>query len=64
VDPDRLRGRLAIRHGHFFPRQLLDSQLETVEIPAPEEERVMVITEEDGPAQTVAQIVSLLPEAP
>jgi len=64
VDPDRLRRRLAIRHGHFFPRQLLDSQLETVEIPTPEEEHVIVIAEKDGPAQTVAQIVSLLPEAP
>jgi gluconokinase len=64
VDRDRLRRRLAIRHGHFFPRQLLDSQLGTVEIPTPDSERVIVITEEDGPAQTVKQIISLLPEAP
>jgi gluconokinase len=69
VDRDRLWRRLATRHGHFFPQQLLDSQLGTVEPPTPDEEHVIVITEDppseaggDGPAQTVQRIINLLPE--
>ncbi len=59
VDRERLRKRLAARHGHFFPQQLLDSQLATVELPGPDE-RAIVLTPADGPAQTVEEIVSWL----
>ncbi len=47
ADPDTVRTRLAAREGHFFPPQLLDSQLRDLEPPAPEEgiERVPVSLE-------------------
>jgi gluconokinase len=63
VDRDRLARRLATRHGHFFPRQLLDSQLETVELPRPDE-RAIVLEETDaaGPVETVSKILSWLAE--
>ncbi|GAA4612295.1 gluconokinase [Actinoallomurus liliacearum] len=35
-------GRLAARHGHFFPRQLLDSQFADLETPAPDENALIV----------------------
>jgi carbohydrate kinase (thermoresistant glucokinase family) len=59
VDRARLADRLAIRGGHFFPRDLLDSQLDAVELPGPDE-RAVVIEEREGPAATVEQIVSWL----
>jgi gluconokinase len=62
VDRERLRSRLATRHGHFFPRELLDSQLAAVELPGPDE-RAMVLTPADGPAETVHRIVRWMGEA-
>jgi gluconokinase len=59
VDRDQLRRRLATRHGHFFPPELLDSQLAAVEPPGPDE-RAVVIKESGGPADTVEEIVSWL----
>jgi gluconokinase len=59
VDRDQLARRLASRHGHFFPAQLLDSQLATVEPPQPDEQAV-IINEPAGPAETVDEIVSWL----
>ena len=57
VDRTRLADRLAIRGGHFFPRELLDSQLAAVELPQPDE-RAVVIEEREGPAAAVDQIIS------
>ncbi|HEX6523636.1 MAG TPA: gluconokinase [Streptosporangiaceae bacterium] len=62
ADRERLRKRLAARHGHFFPQELLDSQLATVELPGPDERAVVVIPA-DGPAETVEQIVRWMGEA-
>jgi gluconate kinase len=59
VDRDQLRRRLATRHGHFFPPELLDSQLAAVEPPGPEE-RAVVIKESGGPADTVEEIIGWL----
>ena len=59
VSRDVLARRLAARHGHFFPEKLLDSQLETLEPPAPDE-RVRIVTEEGDAAQTAAKIVALV----
>jgi gluconokinase len=59
--PDRevLARRLASRHGHFFPGQLLSSQFDALEPPAPDE-RVLTVVPADDPAATATQIMALL----
>jgi gluconokinase len=59
--PDRevLTRRLAARHGHFFPGQLLGSQFNALEWPGPDE-RVISVVPGDEPAETVASIIALL----
>jgi gluconokinase len=59
--PDRevLARRLAARHGHFFPEQLLNSQFDALEPPAPDE-RVLTVVPADTPAATVDSIIALL----
>ena len=61
LTPDRevLTRRLAARHGHFFPGQLLGSQCEALEPPGPDE-RVISVGPGDDPASTVAAIVAVL----
>jgi len=61
VDHDLLARRLADRHGHFFPAQLLDSQFDSLEPPQPDEHTVTVVEHsDDRPADTVASIIRLL----
>ena len=60
VSRDVLARRLAARHGHFFPEKLLDSQLETLELPAPDEHVLTVVVDGDA-GQTAAKIIALLP---
>ena len=59
--PDRevLARRLAARHGHFFPEQLLGTQLDALEPPGPDE-RVLTVVPADDPAATVTQIIALI----
>ena len=59
--PDRevLARRLATRHGHFFPEQLLGIQFDALEPPAPDE-RVLTVVPADTPATTVDSIIALL----
>ena len=59
--PDRevLARRLAARHGHFFPEQLLGTQFDALEPPAPDE-RVLTVVPADTPAATVDSIIALL----
>jgi gluconokinase len=59
VDKDVLARRLSRRPGHFFTRQLLQSQLDILEPPAPDE-RVRIVREEEGPLRTAAKIAALL----
>jgi gluconokinase len=59
VSKDVLARRVATRPGHFFPGKLLDSQLETLEPPAPDE-RVQTVLAEGDSAQTAAKIIALL----
>jgi len=59
VGKDVLERRLTTRRGHFFPEQLMESQLNTVELPAPDE-RVHTVVSEGEPAQTAAKIIALL----
>jgi carbohydrate kinase (thermoresistant glucokinase family) len=61
VDRDVLARRLAARHGHFFPAQLLDSQFAALEPPQPDERAVIVVEHAaDQPADTAAAIIRQL----
>ena len=60
VSRDVLISRLNSRPGHFFPEKLLDSQLETLEPPAPDEHVLTVVVDGDA-GQTAAKIIALLP---
>jgi gluconokinase len=59
--PDRevLARRLAARHGHFFPEQLLASQFDALEPPEPDE-RVLTVIPADDPQATVEEIITLV----
>jgi gluconokinase len=59
VSRERLEQRLLARPDHFFPQKLLDSQLSTLEPPAPDE-RVQVVLAGDDPASTAAKIIATL----
>ena len=59
VGRDVLEHRLAARQGHFFPRQLLASQLDSLEPPGPDE-RVLVVRPETGPGITATKALALL----
>lgn len=63
-DRETLDQHLAGRHGHFFPRDLLDSQLADQEVPQGEPQ-VLVVTPAGSPEDTVAAIVAdLWPAGP
>lgn len=51
--------RMAARHGHFMPLGLLDSQLQTLEEPLPEE-HVLVVSIDQSPGQIVREIETQL----
>jgi len=54
-----LARRLAARHGHFFPQQLLGTKLADLELPQPDE-HVVTIVPADDPADTVTSIIAVL----
>jgi len=58
VDRDVVARRLTARHGHFFPVQLLDSQLAALEPIGPGERAVSIVPADD-PVQTVADIIAV-----
>lgn len=60
VPKDVLASRLTSRQGHFFPVKLMESQLEIMQPPEPDEAQVRTVTPEGNPAKTVAKIVALL----
>jgi carbohydrate kinase (thermoresistant glucokinase family) len=61
VDRWVLERRLAARHGHFFPQQLLDSQLAALEPAGPGENAVTVaVGPGDDAAATVAAIIAVI----
>ena len=60
VSRDVLARRLTTRHDHFFPEKLLDSQLETLEPPTPDEHVLTVVVDGDA-GQTAAKIIAILP---
>jgi gluconokinase len=58
-DRDVLARRLAARHGHFFPEQLLGSQFADLEPPAPDEP-VLTVTSAGDPQATADAIIAVL----
>ena len=60
VDRSELARRLAARHGHFFPEQLLGTQLGALEPPQPDESAVTVMASAADPADTVAAIIAMV----
>lgn len=56
---DLISRRMAARHGHFFPKQLLDSQFADLEPPRPDE-NALVVSIDQTPADVVAEIVDRL----
>ncbi|MET7519332.1 gluconokinase, GntK/IdnK-type [Streptomyces sp. NPDC005480] len=55
-----LEARLAARHGHFFPADLLDSQLAVLQEPEPDE-HPLVVEIDQPPEEVVAAVLSLMP---
>ena|ERR1700722_4301598 len=60
VDREELARRLAARHGHFFPADLLSSQFAVLELPQPDEPRVTVVSSGPSPQQTVTAILAVV----
>jgi gluconokinase len=58
-DREELARRLAARHGHFFPEQLLGSQFADLE-PPQADERVLTVVPAAGPDTTVTSIIAVL----
>jgi gluconokinase len=59
ADRQVLARRLAARHGHFFPQQLLGTQFADLELPRPDEHVVTIVPAED-PGDTVTSIIAVL----
>lgn len=59
ADRETLASHLTGRHGHFFPRDLLDSQLADLEVPRGEE-NVIVVSPAGSPGETVEEIMTVL----
>jgi gluconokinase len=60
VSREILEQRLLSRHHHFFPESLLNSQLDTMELPAPDESRVRTVSAETDSETTAARILAAL----
>ncbi|MEV6329195.1 gluconokinase, GntK/IdnK-type [Streptomyces sp. NPDC051909] len=58
-----LESRLAGRDGHFFPADLLDSQLAVLQEPEPDE-RALVVEIDRSPEEIVAAVLAQMPGAP
>lgn len=59
ASPEVLAQRLSHRRGHFMPASLLDSQLDTLEAPTPDENPLVV--DDDAPPKTVVEdVIKLL----
>lgn len=64
TDREVLTRRLAARIGHFFPEELLRSQLEALEPPEPDEQVIRVTPAGDPAAMVTAIIAVLFPQGP
>jgi gluconokinase len=60
ADVETVRARLAGREGHFFPPELLASQLARLELPGPGEPQAVVVPAGGNPAEVADAIVRRL----
>jgi gluconokinase len=60
VSKEELTSRLTGRSGHFFPVRLMESQLDIMEPPEPDEKQVRTVVAEDSPVVTVSKIIAML----
>ena len=60
VSKEELTSRLTSRSGHFFPVQLMESQLDVMEPPEPDEKQVRTVVAEGNPGETVSKIIAML----
>jgi gluconokinase len=51
--------RMVARHGHFFPKELLDSQFRDLEPPGPDED-ALIVPIDGSPEQVVQEIINRL----
>lgn len=58
VSKETLLHRVGARPDHFFPGRLLDSQLATLQPPAPDEPRVHVVSADGDSEETAAAIMA------
>jgi gluconokinase len=59
LDRELAARRLAARHGHFFPEQLLDSQFAALEPPQPDEHAI-IVNASGNPADEVTAIIAVV----
>ena len=57
---EELLRRLSTRQGHFFPRQLLDTQLAATEPPEADEQVLTVQADDAGATEITAKIINML----
>jgi gluconokinase len=55
-DHELIGKRMAARHGHFFPKELLDSQFRDLESPGPDE-NPLIVSIDGTPEQIVQEII-------
>jgi gluconokinase len=60
VSKEELTSRLTSRSGHFFPVRLMESQLDIMEPPEPDEKQVRTVVAEGNPGETVSKIIAML----
>ena len=60
VSKEELTSRLTGRSGHFFPVRLMESQLDIMEPPEPDEKQVRTVVAEGNPGETVSKIIAML----
>jgi gluconokinase len=60
ADRAEVARRMAARHGHFFPGQLLGTQFGALEPPKPDETSVTVMASGPSPEDTVAAIIAIV----
>jgi gluconokinase len=58
-NPDLIAARLTSRQGHFFKREMLDSQFAALEEPGPDE-HVITVSIEGTPVQVVDRVLAEL----
>jgi gluconokinase len=57
IPQDVVKRRLTARHGHFFNPDLLSSQFGDLEMPKPDEARVIAVPVRDRPEQTADEVM-------